>query len=87
MSAGTRSDQDWDQFADRSSDVSPATVQLFVFPLTVDKPLRQRGMQLAGYFCPTTEEVAGESQDPAPPKNIPPFLPPCSDFKRDLRVV
>lgn len=24
-------------------------------------------MQLAGYICPTTEEVAGESQNPAPP--------------------
>lgn len=39
--------------------------------------LERRGlMQLAGYFCPTTEEVAGESQDPAPPEKKQPSLPP-----------
>ena len=49
---------------------------LFFF-LTVAKPLRRKGMQLAGYFCATTEEVGGESQDPAPPKkhsSLPPFF-------------
>lgn len=43
-------------------------------------------MQFAGYFCPTTEEVAGESQDPALPKNIPPSLS-SSDFKQAQREV
>lgn len=53
----------------------------FVFLLTVVKSLRRRLMQLAGYICPTTEEVACESQDPASPpekkkkeKAIPPSL-------------
>jgi len=52
---------------------SPA-VKLSLSLLTLIKALWRRGMQLAGYFCPTTEEVAGESQDPAPPKKA--FLPP-----------
>lgn len=57
---------------------SPA-VKLLCFFLTVVKPLQRRVMQLAGYFCPTTEEVAGESQDPAPTKkNIPPSLSPMT---------
>lgn len=71
---------DRDRFVDRSSNgsgASPASCETFVLLLTVVKALRRRRMQLAGYFCPTTEEVAGESQDPAsPPKNIPPSLPP-----------
>lgn len=38
-----------------------------LFPPTLLGPLRRTVMQLAGYFCPTTEEeVAVESQDPAP---------------------
>lgn len=45
------------------------------FYLLVMKTLQHRGVQLAGYFCPTTEEVAGESQDPAPPLEKA-FLPP-----------
>lgn len=43
-----------------------------LFLLTGVKPLSRRWIQIAGYFCPTTEEVAGESQDPASPPKIKP---------------
>lgn len=50
------------------SGASPSSWKLFASPLTVVKSLRCRVMQLAGYICPTTEEVACESRDPAPQK-------------------
>lgn len=92
LSEGTRSNQDWDQFAGRfagGSGASPSSWKLFVSLLTVVKSLRCRVMRLAGYICPTTEEVACESRDPAPPKkNRHSSLPLSnSDFKRDQREV
>lgn len=56
----------------------PPAVKLFAFLLTVVKLQRRRVMQLAGYFCPTTEEVAVSHKIPPPPKNIPPSLSPAT---------